>query len=257
MPKPSSVPGWTASGTEPSAPKKAAGWAVAEKPPAQTFNWFWTLVSSWLAYLDGLYGEAITWTASHIFNLNLTVNGILTVTTFNATNIAWAAAKTRNVMLAASEFQGGTNNSGGNNWKFMPNVGPGAEDPVAGAWRGPEVTLSGIVFPALLAKVPVPPGATITELSVHITKSGAAVNASLVGKKYDPATGTWTTRYILAATALTSGVTTPIAVPANTVDDGESVEVQILPSGTIWNQDAITVFAARVKYTHTDLAPPT
>lgn len=53
--KPTDLPNWTSttpgSIVEPGATKKAAGFTV-EKPPFRFFNWFWNIVSRWLAYLD-------------------------------------------------------------------------------------------------------------------------------------------------------------------------------------------------------------
>lgn len=58
--KPSTVPGWVPTGTTPSAGQKTAGFATNGPLPAAWLNWFWTLVSGWVAYLrDGvIVGEA-------------------------------------------------------------------------------------------------------------------------------------------------------------------------------------------------------
>jgi hypothetical protein len=55
MAKPTEVPGWDPDDDdviEPNAGKKLAGWAPGERPPAQTFNFFWRSVSRWIDYLD-------------------------------------------------------------------------------------------------------------------------------------------------------------------------------------------------------------
>ncbi len=57
MSKPISKPDWIpdsdpAKIIAPSDSKQNAGWLSAEKPPYQYFNWFWNLVSKWLAYLE-------------------------------------------------------------------------------------------------------------------------------------------------------------------------------------------------------------
>lgn len=54
--KPNNLPEWAtdpgADIVEPPAGKKTAGWAEAERPPAQWFNWFFHLVYRWLAFLQ-------------------------------------------------------------------------------------------------------------------------------------------------------------------------------------------------------------
>lgn len=73
MPKPATIPGWAAPGgsvVEPLAGKKTTGWAPAEKPPAQNFNWFWNLVSDWIGYLNGLTAEALEWTGAQKYVAN-------------------------------------------------------------------------------------------------------------------------------------------------------------------------------------------
>ncbi len=57
MTKPTSIPGWVATGatSEPSSARKTNGFAsgaTGYKPDYQEFNWFWALVSDWIAYLD-------------------------------------------------------------------------------------------------------------------------------------------------------------------------------------------------------------
>jgi hypothetical protein len=58
--KPTTVPGWVPVGTTPSAGQKTTGFATNGPLPAGWANWFWTLVSTWVAYLrDGvIVGEA-------------------------------------------------------------------------------------------------------------------------------------------------------------------------------------------------------
>lgn len=54
MTRPSSLPGWNAPPSSvviPTTAKKNAGW-LPEIPPEGIFNWFWNLVSSWLAWLS-------------------------------------------------------------------------------------------------------------------------------------------------------------------------------------------------------------
>lgn len=57
MPQPSSFPEWASAPSaeivEPDAAKKASGWAAAEPPPHQWFNWFMNLVYAWIVWLAG------------------------------------------------------------------------------------------------------------------------------------------------------------------------------------------------------------
>lgn len=74
MPKPTSVPGWNAPDTavvEPLAGEKNAGFAPGYKPPAEYFNWFWRLVSTWITWLRDFESTTHTWTSpTNIFNGN-------------------------------------------------------------------------------------------------------------------------------------------------------------------------------------------
>lgn len=91
MPKPASLPRWANVGgdiVEPSSGKKDIGWIDAELPPHSYFNWFMNLVYQWAVYLDGLTGEALTWTAAHTFNAAVTFAAAVTfngAVTFNST----------------------------------------------------------------------------------------------------------------------------------------------------------------------------
>jgi len=93
MSKPASLPRWAdaanpADIVDPPSGKKDSGWLVNDQPPHTYFNWFWNLVYQWTVYLDGLTGEALTWTAAHIFNAGATFNGVSTTPglTANAAN---------------------------------------------------------------------------------------------------------------------------------------------------------------------------
>jgi hypothetical protein len=61
VPKPSSIPEWASSPSdpgdivEPSGAKKQDGWNASERPPAQYFNWWQNLVYQWVDYLDGWF----------------------------------------------------------------------------------------------------------------------------------------------------------------------------------------------------------
>jgi hypothetical protein len=61
MSKPTTLPRWATGGsalvTEPNEAKKDAGWLVSEKPPAQFFNWLFTKIYAWLAFLDAMFAS--------------------------------------------------------------------------------------------------------------------------------------------------------------------------------------------------------
>lgn len=59
---------------EPDNTHKDNGWVSAEEPPHTFFNYWMNVVYLWLAYLDGLPAEAMTWTAAHIFQAGITVS---------------------------------------------------------------------------------------------------------------------------------------------------------------------------------------
>ncbi len=70
MARPENLPSWNAPGVdveEPSTTKKSTGHLPNERPPAQFFNWFWNLISSWLEYLQGYKGQ------------NLIINGEMAI----------------------------------------------------------------------------------------------------------------------------------------------------------------------------------
>jgi len=57
MAKPTSKPDWIPDDDPekieaPSGSKQNTGWLSGEKPPFQFFNWFWNLLSKWIAYLE-------------------------------------------------------------------------------------------------------------------------------------------------------------------------------------------------------------
>lgn len=89
---------------EPDTTHKDEGWQDTEEPPHSFFNYWQNLAYQWLAYLETLESEALTWTAAHIFNAIVTFNaavtftasvtmtGGLTVTTPSGTAITGTAA---------------------------------------------------------------------------------------------------------------------------------------------------------------------
>lgn len=71
MPKPIESLGWAppdgAKVVEPPAPLKAAGWDGGTKPLSEHFNWLFRALTRWIAYLNGLTGEVLVWTALQTF----------------------------------------------------------------------------------------------------------------------------------------------------------------------------------------------
>lgn len=53
---------------EPTAGKKIIGWLVAEKPPAQYFNFLLNVLGQWSAYLDDIENHGLVWTVLQTFN---------------------------------------------------------------------------------------------------------------------------------------------------------------------------------------------
>lgn len=94
------LPRWATGGgaqiTEPLESKKDDGWVPAEKPPAQYFNWLFKTLYDACVVLDGLLGQALTWTAKHTFSSGADFNGPVTVQTptlaAHATRKDWVEA---------------------------------------------------------------------------------------------------------------------------------------------------------------------
>lgn len=70
MPMPSDVPAWNTGGanrTEPSAGEKILGWVAGDPVNSSYFNWLLFTVYEWVLFLQGIEGEALTWTALQTF----------------------------------------------------------------------------------------------------------------------------------------------------------------------------------------------
>jgi hypothetical protein len=88
--KPSTLPEWASGGaaavTEPLLAEKQLGWQVAERPPAQWWNWWMKLVWQWTIWLKEFedtahsWGAAQTFDASSIFNAGVTFADTVWVT---------------------------------------------------------------------------------------------------------------------------------------------------------------------------------
>ena len=88
MAKPTNTPRWANSGgaiVEPTSGKKDVGWVVAEKPPAQFWNWLANLTWQWLDWLStGMAADQTLIIPPSMYYTNQTV-------TFNPAGIAAAA----------------------------------------------------------------------------------------------------------------------------------------------------------------------
>jgi hypothetical protein len=73
--KPTNTIGWTSttggSQVEPTGGEKVAGYAPGDKPPAEYFNWFWALVTSWIVWLNAFEATAHTWALRQTFTLGV------------------------------------------------------------------------------------------------------------------------------------------------------------------------------------------
>src|SRR5258708_3252364 len=75
MPKPSTIPLWATSATgianttTPPAQQQLDGWAVAQPPPSQYFNWIQNLLGAWMQWLNDFENTIHTWTAQQTFSV--------------------------------------------------------------------------------------------------------------------------------------------------------------------------------------------
>jgi len=72
MAQPTDLPRWSTdvgTTTEPTEDKKDEGFVAGEKPAAQTHNWLFNTIYLWCDYLKNLTSEALTWTATQLFNV--------------------------------------------------------------------------------------------------------------------------------------------------------------------------------------------
>lgn len=162
MAKPASLPRWADVGgdiVEPSSGKKDIGWIVSEQPPHSYFNWFQNLVYQWCDYLDGLTGEALTWTAAHVFQstVNMTNGTAADTLTVAATGssarfaIRGTGSATEGAFVGTSARNGGaivgTNTGTGGSAAGV--TGGGASVGVDGVALGGVVGASGVRGQAL------------------------------------------------------------------------------------------------------------
>lgn len=150
MAKPSELPRWADDGgdiVEPLEGKKDIGYEEGELPVHSEMNWLFNLIYLWAQYLDGLTGEALTWTAAHIFQKGITV-------TQSTTNTIGMTV-TGNGTAAGGTFTGGSAGGanawglkgvgGGGNSEGLIGLGTGAGSGVKGTGGGADGTgVSGI-----------------------------------------------------------------------------------------------------------------
>lgn len=150
MSKPSSLPRWATALAdpgdivEPLSGKKDIGWQDAEMPPHSYMNWLFNTVYLWAVYLDGLTGEALTWTAHHIFSntvafaaaitgtsatfsSNFSIGGTLTAgaTTVSSAHVSGTSALDGNVTAGAAVTAAGTVT--GNNVASVVDISSGRD----------------------------------------------------------------------------------------------------------------------------------
>lgn len=120
MSKPVELPRW---GTallnpsdivDPTSGKKDIGWQDGEMPPHSYMNWLFNLIYQWCSYLNGLTGEALTWTALETFSAGIAVTGGATIDTLNLTSLAISGNATIGGTLGVTGVSSlhGTNISG-------------------------------------------------------------------------------------------------------------------------------------------------
>lgn len=107
MAKPTSKPEWTVGNPsfatvtiEPSAGKKLAGWGVAERPPAQFFNWLFWIINEWIDYFETTTDSLIA--LQGIFDAVVGTGG--THTNFNdlVADANWIAGNIKNVIVVST-----------------------------------------------------------------------------------------------------------------------------------------------------------
>lgn len=169
MPKPLTLPRWASDPaapiTEPAEGKKDLGFEVGERPPAQVLNWWFGLVSLWVAWLNDLLGEALTWTAAHTF-----AGGLAEVP-------GYPAPVTRRRMLFAMDFQADTSYSPGGANRTATQLDVTAMDTAdeavnnRGIGIGASPSQGGNAL--FLGGLQLPPGAVVTELYAYLRREGA------------------------------------------------------------------------------------
>lgn len=149
------LPRWATGGgasvTEPSEGKKDSGWAVAEKPPAQYFNWLGKKTYDCFNYLAGFVD------ASDNVQIGPTKN------------YRYTAPVTRHLIIDPSDYRCIVL-SGGTAPVFTKNYPSSTDERTPGYWA----LSSGDTY-FWCAKAALPPGAVITSVHQHIGgKSGTA-----------------------------------------------------------------------------------
>lgn len=172
MSQPSEQPEWASGGsaviTDPSSGKKALGWAVSEKPPAQYFNWWMNLVYQWVQYLAGLAGEAFTWTAAHIFSAAVTFNGAIGGASDAATTAQLNRLRGKNLCKV---------------WAYISTDGSGGVS-LHDGFNVASVAISFGVLTITFAQ-----GMADTEYSVNVTPQTFSGGAAFFGNAHTKATG--------------------------------------------------------------------
>lgn len=238
MAKPASVVSWATTGgtrLQPTAPEKAAGFAVGERVPARFLNWLYGVLGDWTTYLNGLEGEALTWTGAHSFANTVGLTNAVVLTN----EATYLAAKTRKFRVPLREFSPITPT--GSAWGF---ASPSQWQIASAAGAGDTI----------IAEVRVPTGCTVTEVRAFIqTGVGSTLGLIVERSRYSSSAGPTTAAMGLSPVqpASTSSVVTTGAIASNntfTEDDLLRISVDsgvvANPSSLLWVEVTFTEMRA-------------
>ncbi len=179
--KPTDLTPWATSATgiaasvQPVAGQSTDGWAVAQKPPSQYFNWMMNRYGQWVNWLNDISNQAFTWTSAQIFSALATFSAGLTsagAATFNALATFTASITTNGISIGAAwaAFTGGNPAS---NTAFTNTITP---KHIAKAWA--LITTDGAGGVAIVD------GVNVTSVAIQ----GSAVRVTLASA-FNTATG--------------------------------------------------------------------
>ena len=255
--KPSSLPRWaeTAGGTpsaaitEPSSGQKDTGWAVAQKPPAQFFNWLLHLIYKWIEYLND--GDL---SGNHTIAGTLGVTGLFTASAgVSATgNVAATAAVTSATVTATGKIEGDDIEANGDiYWNDTAPLHIGAPEffhGYAGEWTvgghtanppQPELAPASTANPTF-ATLRLASGIRIDRIDYHWLPDGGTITGRLT--TYRPADGSTSTISTTTSSSATRTTTTSATINHNlAVADRYLIQIQAPASSTTARVYGVTV----------------